>query len=79
MREETKKFLELLEAQNQAIFREQEAERAAKEAIKPDPVRLQRDEDRREKYGQLRARETPSNRPRRVRRLFGYSDLSSND
>lgn len=52
---------------------------AAKEAkeVSPtggeDPIRLQRMKERRERFGQLRAREHPSRRPRRViGNVFGH-------
>jgi hypothetical protein len=42
----------------------------------PDPVRLQRDQERREKYGELRAREHPGKRPKQAHSIFPYIDLS---
>lgn len=65
----TERFLELLEKQNAAI-----AVRKAKEAagVGEDPIRLQREEERRDKFGQLRAREKPSRRQHRVRHIFGH-------
>ena len=79
MKESTRKFLEILEKQNASIAAREAEEKAAQEVIGPDLVRLRREEARREKYGQLRARDKPSKRPKRIHRIFGYSDLSSND
>lgn len=67
----TENFLRLLNEQNKTI--------AAREAallveIPTDPVRLQRDQERREKWGQLRAREHTSKRPKQARSVFGYVD-----
>jgi hypothetical protein len=79
VRSDTKRFLELIERQNQAIFDREEAKKKAAHHVEPDLVRLQREKERREKYGTLRAREQPSKRPVRARRLFGFTDMSSND
>jgi hypothetical protein len=67
----TEDFLRLLNEQNTAI--------AAREAellkdIPVDPVRVQKDQERREKWGQLRAREHPSKRPKQAHSVFGYVD-----
>jgi hypothetical protein len=74
MRADTQRFLELMNRQNEAIAR-MEAENKD-EPVESDPVRLQRDQERREKWGELRAREHPSRRPHRVRSIFPFSDLS---
>jgi hypothetical protein len=68
MGKDTESFLRMLEEQNARIAaREAEAEA---QKPKPDELRLQRDAERREKWGQLRAREKPSKRPRRVDQMF---------
>lgn len=74
MDESTAKFFAFLERQNAAI-----AAREASREVELDQVRLQREVERREKWGQLRAREKPSHRPRRTRTLYGHSDLSHDD
>jgi hypothetical protein len=69
----TERFLQLMEAQNARIAAynaEHEHETTS------DPVRLQREAERREKWGQLRAREHPSRHPTRARRVFPYIDVS---
>jgi len=73
MDDSTAEFLRVMNERNAAIA----AREAEKEALlpKPDHIRLQREEERREKWGQLRAREKPSKRPVRSRRLW-YTDLS---
>lgn len=72
MRSDTKRFLELMERQNRLVA-EQQAAKAV--PVEPDQVRLQREQERREKWGQLRAREQPSKRPVRTHKLW-YIDLS---
>lgn len=73
MDESTQRFLDILERQNAAIA----AYNAGKEnALTSDPVRLQREAERREKWGQLRAREQPSKHPHRARNVFPYINLS---
>lgn len=71
----TENFLRLMNEQNARIAAE-----AAKEAEKKvgvDPVRMQNDAKRREKYGALRAREKASRRPKRNHgNVFGYIDPS---
>lgn len=77
MDDSTEKFFAFLNKQNAAI-----AAKEAEEALKkpePDPVRLQREAERRAKWGQLRAREQPSKRPHRGRSVFGYTNLSNDD
>jgi hypothetical protein len=70
MKDSTANFLRLMNERNAAIA----ALEAAKEAAIPDfdPIRLEREEERRAKYGQLRAREKPSHRQKRVRHLYGH-------
>lgn len=67
-------FLKFLNEQNERIV----ARLAEEKAQKPgeDPVRLQRDQERREKWGTLRAREHPGRRPHRVHSLFGYMNMN---
>jgi hypothetical protein len=69
MGKDTERFLRMLNEQNARIAALNE-ERATL-VPETDPVRLQREAERREKYGQLRAREQPSKRPRRVDQMFG--------
>jgi len=75
MTRQTSEFLKILERQNAAI-----AAREAAKAETPgeDPIRLQREQERREKYGQLRAREQPSKQRKgaTARSVFGYTDLT---
>jgi hypothetical protein len=68
-------FLARLNEQNERIAaRKAEEEKKASERT-PDEVRLQRDQERRDKWGQLRAREHPSKRPMRARTISEGSDL----
>jgi len=66
----TEDFLRLLNEQNTAIAAREELSID----IPPDLVREQREKERRERWGQLRAREHPSKRPRQARNVFGYVD-----
>lgn len=77
MHESTKRFLQLMKEENEAIARlaAADAERKARKA-QPDELRLQREAERREKLGELRARERPSNRPRKAYSVFPYIDLT---
>jgi hypothetical protein len=68
----TERFLRLLNEQNTAIAAREAELEAAKP--KPDLIRLQREQERREKWGELRARERPSKRPHRSRNVFPYSN-----
>jgi hypothetical protein len=69
----TERFLRLLNEQNARIA----AYNAEQEqATTADPVRLQREQERREKWGTLRAREHPTRHPTRARRVSPYIDLS---
>lgn len=67
----TAEFFRLMNEANERI--------AAAEAKKNEPdldqVRLQKDAERRERYGQLRAREHTGKRPKQVRPIFGHVDL----
>lgn len=70
MDDKTKRYLELLERQNVSIAA-YETEQKNKIETGEDAVRLQREAERREKWGQLRAREHPSRHPSRIYRTFG--------
>lgn len=78
MARDTEKFLRLMNQANDEI-----AERLAKEAeeeaqqknLRGDPVRLAADAARREKWGQLRAREHLRSRPTRSRHAFGVVNM----
>lgn len=74
MDDSTKEFLRVMNERNDSIA----AREAEKEANKPQPdlIRLQREQERREKWDQLRARTHGGSRPVRTRRLYGYTDLS---
>ena len=79
MDESTANFLRVLNERNAAIAADEVKKKAEQEALKQartDPIRLQREQERREKWGALRARERLSNRPVRVRHVFDYIDLS---
>lgn len=70
---DTESFLRLLNEQNKAI--------AARDAallveVPVDPVRQQKEQERREKWGQLRAREHPGSRPFEVRSVFGHTNMN---
>lgn len=62
----TSDFLRLLNEQNERIAARKAAEEEEQQKLGSDPVRLQRDKERRERLGQLRAREHSGKRPRRV-------------
>lgn len=66
----TEDFLRLLNEQNVRL-----AARATQAETGVDPVWLQKDQERREKWGQLRAREHPSHRPFDVHSVFGHVPL----
>lgn len=68
-------FLKLLNEQNDRIAA-RKAEEAKKQRTEVDPVRIQRDKERRERLGQLRAREHSSKRPiRAYGSVFGHINL----
>lgn len=75
MDESTERFLFLMERQNVAIAA-QAAAREQQAVVNTDQVRLQREQERREKWGQLRAREKPGKRNHQVSRVFPHIDLS---
>lgn len=66
----TERFLRKLNEQNAAIAARQALLDAA--IPTPDEIRLKREAERREKWGQLRAREHASRRPVRVRHVFPH-------
>lgn len=59
-------FLRLLNEQNERIAARKAREEEEARARGLDQVRLQKDQERRERLGQLRAREHSSKRPRRA-------------
>ena len=69
---DTESFLRLLNESNARIAAMEAAK--ADDIPQPDEVRLQREKERREKWGQLRAREHASKRPKQARSVFGYVD-----
>lgn len=70
-------FLQLLNETNARIAEGLAQEQAEAEKNKKgvDPVRLQRDQDRREKLGQLRARPKSKRKTGHVRSVFGHVSL----
>jgi hypothetical protein len=76
MDKSTERFLRLVNEQNARIAAAK-AREAALDKDRTDTIRLQREKERREKWGQLRAREHPSKHPARARRVFPYIDTSS--
>ena len=76
MDESTERFLRLVNEQNARIAAAKAREVALEQDL-TDHIRLQREKERREKWGQLRAREHPSRHPARARRVFPYIDVSS--
>lgn len=65
------RFLRLMNEQNDRIAARKAEEEAEKQMRGEDQVREQRMQERRERLGQLRAREHSSKRPMRARHLFG--------
>lgn len=64
MGKDTEAFLRTLNKQNEAIAAREKAKQESRESDL-DPVRIQRQKDRREKWGQLRAREQTGNKSSR--------------
>lgn len=77
MDDSTERFLQLMEKQNVAIAAAEAEKERQRNVIGTDPIREQREQERREKWGQLRAREHPNLRPHRTRNVFPHIDLSS--
>lgn len=69
-------FLRRMNEQNDRLAAKA-AEEAAPPEIGEDPIRLQREAERREKWGTLRAREHTSKRPHQARTIWGYVDPRS--
>lgn len=61
MTRDTEAFLSFLNRQNESIAARQAGET---ESSTTDPIREQREQERRERWGTLRAREKQENRPR---------------
>lgn len=74
MKKSTARFLASMNAMNNSIAAREAEETQPKTDV--DAVRLQRDAERRERLGTLRAREHPGKRPHRAYNVFGYIDLS---
>lgn len=71
-------FLKSLNEQNDRIAARLAAEEAEKQGIGVDPIRVQRDQERRTRLGQLRAREHSGKRPKKVLgNVFGHIKLDS--
>lgn len=66
----TADFFQFINEQNNRIAA-REAEEEARKKAGVDEIQLQRDQERRAKWGQLRAREHPSKRPNRGRVIGG--------
>jgi hypothetical protein len=75
MKEDTQKFLEIINAQAER-FQAREAEKTQPSGVGFDPIRVQREQERRDKLGQLRAREKSGKRPHRARSVFPRVDPS---
>jgi hypothetical protein len=75
VKEETKRFLEIINRQAEGVAA-REAEKVQPQGVGLDPIREQRDQERREKLGELRAREKPGKRPHRARSVFPRVDPS---
>lgn len=74
MKESTARFLASMNAMNNRIAEQEAAESTPKADI--DQFQLKRDAERREKQGQLRAREHPRSRPKHAHPVFGHIDLT---
>lgn len=73
MKESTARFLASMNAMNNRIAADEAAVEAPKADV--DPVRVQRDAERRERLGQLRARVHPRKHTQTVYPVFGHVDL----
>jgi hypothetical protein len=71
---DTERFLRLLNEQNERIAAYEEANQP--KLVGEDPIRLQREKERRDKWETLRARSHASKHPQRVRRVFPFVDPS---
>jgi hypothetical protein len=74
MKESTENFLRILNEQNARIA----ARESGKAPPEPDvdPIREQRQQERRDKWGQLRAREKSGKRPHKARSVFPRVDYT---
>jgi hypothetical protein len=68
------RFLRWLNEQNAIVAKQ--AHDAQTQIPKVDEIREQRQEERREKLGQLRARTHSGSRPKHSKNVFGYIDVS---
>ena len=75
MKTSTARFLELMNKANAQIAAHEAKKEAEREAMGTDPVRVERDAERRERLGQLRAVEHPRSRPHIANPVFGHVDL----
>lgn len=76
-RGDTARFLQLLNEQNERIAARIAQEQKEEESRGEDPIRLARMQERRDRLGQLRAREHTSKRPKRATHIFGRSDIGT--
>lgn len=74
MTRDTDEFLRVLNAQNDRLAAMKTEEQAPVHGV--DEMRLQRNQERREKWGKLRARPRPSRRPRRARSRWDTVDIN---
>jgi len=75
MKASTARFLELMNKANAKIAAHETQREAELEGIGTDQVRVQRDAERRERLGQLRAIEHPRSRPKIANPVFGHINL----
>lgn len=75
MKESTENFLRILNEQNARIAA-READKTPEPELDVDPIREQRQQERRDKWGQLRAREKSGKRPHKARSVFPRVDPS---
>lgn len=73
---DTAGFLKWMNAMNDSIADPKAAEAKIKSQVGLDPVREERDSERRERLGQLRARPKNRSKTNRIRNAFGYTDPS---
>lgn len=72
-KKDTAAFLQWMNERNNRIAAQEPEVSAPKEDV--DPVRIQRDVERRERLGQLRARVHPRKHTQTVYPVFGHVDL----
>lgn len=73
MKESTARFLASMNAMNDRIAADEAAVAEPKTDV--DPVRIERDAERRARLGQLRAIEHPRSRPKNAVPVFGHINL----